>query len=72
MVVKVYGQIKAANPQRVLLCFLEKDIEFEVIHVDLDKLEQKKPQHLLRQVYKSQYFQYYHRKRVIHYVVYLY
>ncbi|KAL1211473.1 Glutathione S-transferase F11 [Cardamine amara subsp. amara] len=49
MVVKVYGQIKAANPQRVLLCFLEKDIEFEVIHVDLDKHEQKKPEHLLRQ-----------------------
>ncbi|XP_019096293.1 PREDICTED: glutathione S-transferase F11 isoform X1 [Camelina sativa] len=49
MVVKVYGQIKAANPQRVLLCFLEKGIEFEVIHVDLDQLEQKKPEHLLRQ-----------------------
>ncbi|KAG7580477.1 Glutathione S-transferase C-terminal-like [Arabidopsis suecica] len=49
MVVKVFGQIKAANPQRVLLCFLEKGIEFEVIHVDLDKLEQKKPEHLLRQ-----------------------
>lgn len=50
MVVKVYGQIKAANPQRVLLCFLEKGIEFEVIHVDLDKQEQKKPEYLLRQV----------------------
>ncbi|XP_010507366.1 PREDICTED: glutathione S-transferase F11 isoform X2 [Camelina sativa] len=49
MVVKLYGQIKAANPQRVLLCFLEKGIEFEVIHVDLDQLEQKKTEHLLRQ-----------------------
>ncbi|ESQ41705.1 hypothetical protein EUTSA_v10014654mg [Eutrema salsugineum] len=49
MVVKVYGQITAACPQRVLLCFLEKGIEFEIIHVDLDTLEQKKPEHLLRQ-----------------------
>uniref|UniRef100_A0A1J3DAJ8 glutathione transferase n=1 Tax=Noccaea caerulescens TaxID=107243 RepID=A0A1J3DAJ8_NOCCA len=49
MVVKLYGQIKAGNPQRVLLCFLEKGIEFEVIHVDLDTFEQKKPEYLLRQ-----------------------
>lgn len=53
MVVKLYGQIKAGNPQRVLLCFLEKGIEFEVIHVDLDKFEQKKPEYLLRQVINS-------------------
>lgn len=50
MVVKVYGYLQAACPQRVLLCFLEKEIEFEVIHVDLDTLEHKKPEHLLRQV----------------------
>ncbi|CAA7032810.1 unnamed protein product [Microthlaspi erraticum] len=49
MVVKLYGQIKAGNPQRVLLCFLEKGIEFEVIPVDLNKFEQKKPEYLLRQ-----------------------
>lgn len=50
MVVKLYGQVTAACPQRVLLCFLEKEIEFEIVHVDLDTLEQKKPEHLLRQV----------------------
>ncbi|KFK37760.1 hypothetical protein AALP_AA3G026300 [Arabis alpina] len=49
MVVKVYGYVHASCPQRVLLCFLEKEIEFELIHVDLDTLEHKKPDHLLRQ-----------------------
>uniref|UniRef100_A0A1J3IXJ8 glutathione transferase n=1 Tax=Noccaea caerulescens TaxID=107243 RepID=A0A1J3IXJ8_NOCCA len=49
MVVKLYGQITAACPQRVLLCFMEKGIEFEIVHIDLDNLEQKKPEHLLRQ-----------------------
>ncbi|CAA7051529.1 unnamed protein product [Microthlaspi erraticum] len=49
MVVKLYGQITAACPQRVLLCFMEKGIEFEIVHIDLDALEQKKPEHLLRQ-----------------------
>lgn len=53
MVVKLFGQIKAGNPQRVLLCFLEKGIEFEVIHVDLNTFEQKKPEYLLRQVINS-------------------
>ncbi|KAF8102986.1 hypothetical protein N665_0189s0038 [Sinapis alba] len=49
MGVKVYGQVTAACPQRVLLCLLEKEIEFEVVHIDLDTLEQKRPEHLLRQ-----------------------
>ncbi|CAH2072543.1 unnamed protein product [Thlaspi arvense] len=49
MVVKLYGQVTAACPQRVLLCFLEKEIEFEIVHIDLDTFEQKKPEHLLRQ-----------------------
>ncbi|KAL1195444.1 Glutathione S-transferase F12 [Cardamine amara subsp. amara] len=49
MVVKLYGQVTAACPQRVLLCFLEKEIDFEIIHINLDTLEQKKPEHLLRQ-----------------------
>ncbi|CAN8256028.1 unnamed protein product [Cochlearia groenlandica] len=49
MVVKLFGQVTAACPQRVLLCFLEKDIEFKIVHIDLDSLEQKKPEHLLRQ-----------------------
>lgn len=56
MVVKLFGQIKAGNPQRVLLCFLEKGIEFEVIHVDLNTFEQKKPEYLLRQVIFSNYY----------------
>ncbi|XP_010549801.1 PREDICTED: glutathione S-transferase F12-like [Tarenaya hassleriana] len=49
MAVKVYGQITAACPQRVLLCFLEKGIEFEVAHINLDSFEQKNPDFLLRQ-----------------------
>ncbi|CAN7140896.1 unnamed protein product [Brassica rapa subsp. narinosa] len=49
MVVKLYGQVTAACPQRVLLCLLEKEIEFEIVHIDLDTLEQKRPEHLLRQ-----------------------
>ncbi|KAJ0243687.1 Glutathione S-transferase F12 [Hirschfeldia incana] len=49
MVVKVYGQVTAACPQRVLLCLLEKEINFEIVHIDLDTLEQKRPEHLLRQ-----------------------
>ncbi|XP_004503099.1 glutathione S-transferase F11-like [Cicer arietinum] len=49
MVVKVYGSIRAACPQRVLACLLEKGIEFELVHVDLDKGEQKHPEFLLLQ-----------------------
>lgn len=56
MVVKLYGQVTAACPQRVLLCLLEKKIEFEIVHIDLDTLEQKRPEHLLRQVNVSCFF----------------
>ncbi|XVF80759.1 hypothetical protein PTKIN_Ptkin15bG0101100 [Pterospermum kingtungense] len=49
MVVKVYGPVRAACPQGVLACLLEKDVEFEIVHVDLDSGEQKKPHFLLRQ-----------------------
>ncbi|XP_058749078.1 glutathione S-transferase F11-like [Vicia villosa] len=49
MVVKVYGSIRAACPQRVLACLIEKGIEFEIVHVDLDKGEQKHPEFLLLQ-----------------------
>jgi hypothetical protein len=55
MVVKVYGSIRAACPQRVLACLIEKGIEFELVHVDLDKGEQKQPQFLLLQVIYSDY-----------------
>lgn len=50
MVVKVYGPARAACPQRVLACLLEKGVEFEVVHVELDKGEQKEPHFLLLQV----------------------
>ena len=50
MAVKVYGPVRAACPQRVLVCLLEKDVEFEIVHVDLDQGEQKRQEFLLRQV----------------------
>ncbi|KAF8398817.1 hypothetical protein HHK36_014677 [Tetracentron sinense] len=49
MVVKVYGPIRAACPQRVMVCLLEKDVEFDVIHVDLEDAEHKRPEFLTRQ-----------------------
>ncbi|RDX78810.1 Glutathione S-transferase F11, partial [Mucuna pruriens] len=49
MVVKVYGPARAACPQRVLLCLLEKEVEFELVHVDLHQGHQKHPDFLLRQ-----------------------
>lgn len=55
MVVKVYGASRAACPQRVLACLLEKGVEFELVPVDLEKGEQKKPEFLLLQV-ESAYF----------------
>ncbi|GKV20329.1 hypothetical protein SLE2022_273950 [Rubroshorea leprosula] len=49
MVVKVYGPVKAACPQRVLACLLEKGVEFEIVHVDLESGEHKMPDFLVRQ-----------------------
>ncbi|KAK7305649.1 hypothetical protein VNO77_43556 [Canavalia gladiata] len=49
MVVKVYGPASAACPQRVLACLLEKQVDFELIHVDLEKGHQKLPHFLLQQ-----------------------
>ncbi|RVW61068.1 Glutathione S-transferase F12 [Vitis vinifera] len=49
MVVKVYGAVMTACPQRVLACLVEKGLEFEVVHVDLDFGEQKRPEFLIRQ-----------------------
>ncbi|XP_042503115.1 glutathione S-transferase F12 [Macadamia integrifolia] len=46
MVMKVYGPVAAVCPQRVLVCLVEKGVEFEVIHVDLDAFEQKHPDFL--------------------------
>lgn len=50
MVVKVYGPARAACPQRVIACLLEKEVEFEVVHVDLDSGEHKRPDFLHLQV----------------------
>ncbi|KAG5138317.1 hypothetical protein JHK82_023048 [Glycine max] len=52
MVVKVYGP-DYANPKRVIVCLIEKEIEFETIHVDSFKEEHKQPEYLKLQ-YKNQ------------------
>ncbi|KAL5721637.1 glutathione transferase [Ranunculus cassubicifolius] len=49
MVVKVYGPVMAVCPQRVMVCLLEKEVEFEIVSLDLEAGEQKRPEHLLRQ-----------------------
>ncbi|KAF3779060.1 Glutathione S-transferase F10 [Nymphaea thermarum] len=49
MVVKVYGPARAACPQRVMACLLEKGIDFQIVSVDLDSGEQKKPDFLALQ-----------------------
>ncbi|KAK9275948.1 hypothetical protein L1049_023223 [Liquidambar formosana] len=49
MVVKVYGPVRAACPQRVMACLLEKGVDFEVVHVDLDAGEHKRLDFLVRQ-----------------------
>ncbi|OVA03838.1 Glutathione S-transferase [Macleaya cordata] len=49
MVVKVYGPVTAACPQRVIACLFEKDIDFEIIPVHLESGEHKKPEFLVRQ-----------------------
>ncbi|XP_047322723.1 glutathione S-transferase F11-like [Impatiens glandulifera] len=49
MVVKVYGARKAACPQRVMLCLVELGVEFELVPVDLQSLENKTKSFLLKQ-----------------------
>ncbi|ESW18986.1 hypothetical protein PHAVU_006G087500 [Phaseolus vulgaris] len=49
MVVKVYGEARAACPQRVMVCLLEKGVEFQLVHIDLQQGQQKTPQFLLLQ-----------------------
>lgn len=49
MVVKVYGPIYA-TPKRVLVCLVEKEIEFETVAVDVFKGEHKEPEYLKLQV----------------------
>lgn len=50
MVVKVYGPT-CASAKRVLVCLIEKEIEFEVVPVDLSKGEHKDPEYLKLQVH---------------------
>ncbi|XP_004499971.1 glutathione S-transferase F9-like [Cicer arietinum] len=52
MVVKVYGPDYAC-PKRVIVCLIEKEIEFETVHVDGFKGEHKKAEYLKLQVYGS-------------------
>ncbi|KAK3404937.1 glutathione S-transferase F9 [Eucalyptus grandis] len=52
MVVKVYGT-DAAAPKRVLVCLIEKGVEFETVPVDLFKGEQKAPEFLKLQPFGS-------------------
>ncbi|KAJ4831347.1 Glutathione S-transferase F9, partial [Turnera subulata] len=49
MVVKVYGPAYA-SPKRVLVCLLEKGIEFETVPVDIIKGETQNPDFLNLQV----------------------
>ncbi|XP_057830329.1 glutathione S-transferase F10 [Cryptomeria japonica] len=49
MVVKLLGPAYASCSRRVLACLVEKDIQFEIVHVDLLKGEQKKPEFLALQ-----------------------
>ncbi|KAK3404941.1 glutathione S-transferase F9 [Eucalyptus grandis] len=52
MVVKVYGP-DYASPKRVLVCLIEKDVEFETVIVDLFKGEHKAPEYLKLQPFGS-------------------
>ncbi|XVF71226.1 hypothetical protein PTKIN_Ptkin12aG0019100 [Pterospermum kingtungense] len=45
MVVKVYGPAYA-SPKRVLVCLIEKEVEFETVPIDLLKGEHKDPDYL--------------------------
>ncbi|KAK4602810.1 hypothetical protein RGQ29_011707 [Quercus rubra] len=49
MVVKVYGTAESACTQRVIACLLEMEVDFELVHVDLDAGEHKRPEFLVRQ-----------------------
>ncbi|KAJ4976384.1 hypothetical protein NE237_001490 [Protea cynaroides] len=46
MVVKVIGPPNASSCRKVLVCLMEKEVEFEIIPIDLFKGEQKSPEFL--------------------------
>ncbi|KAI4388879.1 hypothetical protein MLD38_001169 [Melastoma candidum] len=49
MAVKVFGPVTAACAQRVMVCLIEKGVEFEIVSLNLEAGEQKHPEFLLRQ-----------------------
>ena len=63
MVVKVYGP-HCASTKRVLVCLLEKEVEFEIVPVDLTKGEHKAPEFLKLQVQFSFFPQTHHSSRL--------
>ena len=56
MVVKVYGPAYASATRRVLACLFDKEIEFELVPVDLLKGEHKNPDFLKLQVFPPMSF----------------
>ncbi|KAM1016360.1 hypothetical protein ACFX13_046802 [Malus domestica] len=52
MVVKVYGPLYA-SPKRVLVCLVEKEVDFETVPIDLLKGEHKHPDFLKLQPFGS-------------------
>lgn len=50
MVVKVHGAAYGTCPQRVMHCLMELSVPFELVHVDLDAKENKRPEFLEKQV----------------------
>ncbi|KAL5731584.1 glutathione transferase [Ranunculus cassubicifolius] len=46
MVVKVHGPAFASAVRRVIACLIEKDVEYEIIPVDMLNGEQKQPEYL--------------------------
>lgn len=49
--VKVYGPTLSTAVSRVLACLLEKDVQFQLIPVNMSKGEHKKPDFLKIQVF---------------------
>ncbi|KAI3927614.1 hypothetical protein MKX01_026547 [Papaver californicum] len=50
MVVKIYGPVTGACPQRVMACLFEKEIEIEVETKRLELGEHKRPEFLVKQI----------------------
>ncbi|KAK9115703.1 hypothetical protein Sjap_014650 [Stephania japonica] len=74
MVVKVYGSVKSACTQRVMACLFEKEVEFELVHIDLEAGEHKWAEFLTRQpfgqvpaVEDGDYFRLFESRAIIRY-----